>query len=100
MGTASLRRAWPAVDDPDRTARARIRDAAITRFAQDGIAATSLRSIAEDVGVSPPLRIGSAPRLPAEGFDVMPLAVLTAVAAALTVVGVVSFHRRDLQSTT
>jgi AcrR family transcriptional regulator len=41
----------PALD-PDRTARARIRDAAIDRFGQDGIAATSLRTIAADAGVS------------------------------------------------
>jgi AcrR family transcriptional regulator len=36
----------------DRTARARIRDAAIDRFGRDGVAATSLRTIATDVGVS------------------------------------------------
>lgn len=41
----------------DRTARARIRDAAITRFAADGIAATSVRAIAADAGVSPALVI-------------------------------------------
>lgn len=40
--------------DGDRTARARIRDAAIRRFAQDGMGA-SLRSIAGDAGVSPGL---------------------------------------------
>lgn len=57
MGTATSAAGWPAVDDPDRTARARIRDAAIARFARDGIAATSLKAIAEDVGVSPPLVI-------------------------------------------
>lgn len=44
-------------DDPDRTARARIRDAAIARFAADGVAATSLKRIAADAGVSPPLVI-------------------------------------------
>jgi AcrR family transcriptional regulator len=49
--------AWPAVDDPDRTARARIRDAAIARFAEGGFAATSLKTVADDVGVSPPLVI-------------------------------------------
>ncbi len=48
--------AAPAVD-PDRTARARIRDAAIARFGADGIAATSLRTIAADAGVSPALVI-------------------------------------------
>lgn len=57
MGADVRQDAWPAVDEVDRTARARIRDAAITRFARDGIAATSLRSVAEDVGVSPPLVI-------------------------------------------
>lgn len=41
----------------DRTARARIRDAAITRFAADGIAATSVRAIAAEAGVSPGLVI-------------------------------------------
>ncbi len=40
----------------DRTARARIRDAAINRFAQDGLGA-SVRSIAADAGVSPGLII-------------------------------------------
>jgi AcrR family transcriptional regulator len=52
--------------DPDRTARARIRDAAITRFAADGVAATSVRAIAEQAGVSPPLvmhHFGSKDRL-------------------------------------
>lgn len=41
----------------DRTARARIRDAAITRFAADGVAATSIRAIAAEAGVSPALVI-------------------------------------------
>jgi AcrR family transcriptional regulator len=45
----------PAITDADRTARARIRDAAIHRFGADGIAATSLRAIATDAGVSAPL---------------------------------------------
>lgn len=44
-------------DDPDRTARARIRDAAIERFAADGVAETSLKDIAADAGVSTPLVI-------------------------------------------
>lgn len=44
-------------DDPDRTARARIRDAAIERFATHGVAATNLKDIAADAGVSPPLVI-------------------------------------------
>lgn len=43
--------------DQDRTARARIRDAAFARFAADGVAATSLKSIAADAGVSPSLVI-------------------------------------------
>ncbi len=41
----------------DRTARARIRDAAITRFAADGVAATSIRAIAAEADVSPGLVI-------------------------------------------
>jgi AcrR family transcriptional regulator len=49
---ASPAAATPAPRDPDLTARARIRDAAIDRFGQDGIAATSLRTIAADAGVS------------------------------------------------
>jgi AcrR family transcriptional regulator len=44
-------------EDGDRTARARIRDAAIERFAASGVTATSLKAIAADVGVSPPLLI-------------------------------------------
>lgn len=43
--------------DLDKTARARIRDAAIRRFARDGVAATSVKAIAEDAGVSAPLVI-------------------------------------------
>jgi AcrR family transcriptional regulator len=43
------------VADQDLTAKARIRDAAIARFATQGIAATSVKSIADDAGVSPPL---------------------------------------------
>ncbi len=41
--------------DPDRTARARIRDAAIERFASEGVAAANLKDIAADAGVSTPL---------------------------------------------
>ncbi|MBC7289996.1 MAG: TetR family transcriptional regulator [Actinotalea sp.] len=37
----------------DRTTRARIRDAAIARFAREGIAATSVRAVAADAGVAP-----------------------------------------------
>jgi AcrR family transcriptional regulator len=47
----------PLADDQDRTARARIRDAALARFASNGVADTSLKEIAADVGVSPPLVI-------------------------------------------
>jgi AcrR family transcriptional regulator len=43
--------------DADRTGRARIRDAAITRFAAGGVAGTSVRAIATDAGVSPALVI-------------------------------------------
>lgn len=45
------------VQDEDLTARARIRDAAIARFAANGVDGTSLRVIAEDAGVSPALVI-------------------------------------------
>lgn len=44
-------------DDPDRTARARIRDAAIERFATEGVATANLKDIAADAGVSTPLVI-------------------------------------------
>jgi AcrR family transcriptional regulator len=47
----------PSLVDQDRTARARIRDAAFERFAADGVAATSIKSIAADAGVSPSLVI-------------------------------------------
>ncbi len=50
----------------DRTTRARIRDAAIARFPQDGFAGTTVRDIAADAGVSPALVIhhfGSKSRL-------------------------------------
>lgn len=36
----------------DRTTRAKIRDAAITLFARDGVAGTGLRAVAEEAGVS------------------------------------------------
>ncbi|MFJ8962641.1 TetR/AcrR family transcriptional regulator [Lentzea sp. NPDC102401] len=39
----------------DLTARARIRDAALARFGNDGIAGTSVRAVAADAGVSPAL---------------------------------------------
>jgi TetR/AcrR family transcriptional regulator, regulator of cefoperazone and chloramphenicol sensitivity len=42
-------------DREDLTGRARIRDAAMARFAADGVAATSLRSVARAAGVSPAL---------------------------------------------
>lgn len=50
-------RSAASVPTDDRTARARIRDAAITRFAADGVAATSVRAIAAEAGVSPGLVI-------------------------------------------
>jgi AcrR family transcriptional regulator len=43
--------------DIDRTAQARIRDAAIDRFPRDGFAGTTVRDIAADAGVSPALVI-------------------------------------------
>lgn len=43
--------------DPDRTGRARIRDAAIAQFGQRGVAGTSLKVIAAEAGVSQPLII-------------------------------------------
>jgi AcrR family transcriptional regulator len=46
-----------AGDLDDRTAQARIRDAALVRFAADGVAATSVRAIAADADVSPALVI-------------------------------------------
>lgn len=46
----------PAVaSDADRTGRARIRDAAIGCFAANGVAGTSLKTIAGEAGVSPAL---------------------------------------------
>jgi AcrR family transcriptional regulator len=50
----TMRSAPPASREDDRTARARIRDAALTRFADEGSAA-SVRAIAADAGVSAPL---------------------------------------------
>jgi AcrR family transcriptional regulator len=44
-----------AVSDADLTTRARIREAAMERFAADGVAATSLRAVARAAGVSPGL---------------------------------------------
>ena len=57
-----------APDDADRTARARIRDAAVQRFAVEGFAA-SVRTIAADAGVSAGLvmhHFGSKEKLRAE----------------------------------
>jgi AcrR family transcriptional regulator len=45
------------VRDEDRTTRARIRDVAIAKFAEDGVAGTSVRAIASAAGVSPALII-------------------------------------------
>lgn len=58
--------AGSAAGTDDRTAKARIRDAAIARFAADGVAGTTVRAIAEDAGVSAALVIhhfGSKQRL-------------------------------------
>jgi TetR/AcrR family transcriptional regulator, regulator of cefoperazone and chloramphenicol sensitivity len=44
-----------AVLDSDVTAKARIRDTAMELFARQGVAATSLRAVAKDAGVSPGL---------------------------------------------
>jgi AcrR family transcriptional regulator len=41
--------------DPDLTAEARIRDAALARFPREGFEGTTVRAIAEDAGVSPAL---------------------------------------------
>lgn len=57
MSAGSHSRRRRALDDPDRTARARIRDAAIERFANEGVAAANLKDIAADAGVSTPLVI-------------------------------------------
>jgi AcrR family transcriptional regulator len=45
----------PGATDPDRTARARIRDAAIACFAAEGVARTTVRAVAEVAEVSPAL---------------------------------------------
>jgi AcrR family transcriptional regulator len=50
-------RAATGMSGADLTARARIRDAAIARFADDGVAGSSVRAIAVDAGVSPALVI-------------------------------------------
>jgi len=50
-------RSGESLRDGDRTTKARIRDAAITLFAEDGVAATSVRAIAAAAGVSPALVI-------------------------------------------
>ena len=55
MGSAEVEAVASGPDD--RTTTARIRDAAIARFAVHGVAATSLRAIANDAGVSAALVI-------------------------------------------
>jgi AcrR family transcriptional regulator len=50
-------RSGESVRDEDRTTKARIRDAAITLFSQDGVTATSVRAIAAAADVSPALVI-------------------------------------------
>ena len=57
MRSASRSTRSGSAPDPDRTAAARIRDAAIARFAAVGVAATTVREIAVDAGVSPALVI-------------------------------------------
>ncbi len=49
MSSTTLRR------DEDLTTKARIRDAALARFPEDGFGATTIRAIAADAGVSPGL---------------------------------------------
>src|SRR5215213_6396132 len=46
-----------SVNASDLTARARIRDTAMTLFARQGVAATSLRAVARQAGVSPALLV-------------------------------------------
>jgi TetR/AcrR family transcriptional regulator, regulator of cefoperazone and chloramphenicol sensitivity len=48
-------RSVAAVSETDLTTKARIREAALERFAADGVAATSLRAVARAAGVSPGL---------------------------------------------
>lgn len=48
----NMRSAVPVPGAADLTARARIRDAAIARFAAAGVAATGVRAVARDAGVS------------------------------------------------
>lgn len=52
-----MRSGNPNPDSDDRTARARIRDAAIAQFAEHGVARASIRAIAKEAGVSPALVI-------------------------------------------
>lgn len=54
LNMSSVRPASGAAADPDRTARARIRDAAVNLFGRDGFGA-SVRAIATEAGVSPGL---------------------------------------------
>jgi TetR/AcrR family transcriptional regulator, regulator of cefoperazone and chloramphenicol sensitivity len=46
---------WSATVESDLTAKARIREAALELFAENGVAATSLRGVAKASGVSPGL---------------------------------------------
>jgi AcrR family transcriptional regulator len=52
-GTRAGRQRPTVAAGDDRSTRARIRDPAIGRFAEDGIAATSMRAVAADAGVAP-----------------------------------------------
>jgi AcrR family transcriptional regulator len=54
--SSAVARSVDGVSD-DRTTKARIRDAAITCFARDGMASTTVRKIADAAGVSPGLVI-------------------------------------------
>ncbi|HSK96574.1 MAG TPA: TetR family transcriptional regulator [Euzebyales bacterium] len=86
-------RSGESVRDEDRTTRARIRDAAITLFSQDGVAATSVRAIAAAAGVSPALVIhhfGSKDALRVECDQYM-VATLHEQRATVMQAGVASF---------
>lgn len=52
-----MRTGGDAIANDDRTTKARIRDAAITLIAEQGVAATSVRAIAAEASVSPALVI-------------------------------------------
>src|SRR6476620_7621584 len=75
------------VSESDLTTKARIREAAMERFAADGVAATSLRAVARAAGVSPGLvvhHVGSKAGL----IGAVDEAVVTRINAALSEVPV------------